>query len=201
MPVLEPTLSALDADDLEDLDEAPDDEVQDTEDAILDQATAARSLVELQAEIRTLQRLEALALDVRRSGADTKWRELASLIGEILTPPVPANQADASAPSWGAGKMSPPVPARGQKLVLFTEHRDTLHYLEDRIVTLLGHHEAVVLIHGGMGRDARLKAQESFKHDPVVRVLLATDAAGRGHQSAAGAPDGELRPAVEPEPP
>ena len=76
--------------------------------------------------------------------------------------------------------MSPPVPARGQKLVLFTEHRDTLHYLEDRIVTLLGHHEAVVLIHGGMGRDARLKAQESFKHDPVVRVLLATDAAGEG---------------------
>ena len=180
MPVLDPTLSALDADDLDDLDEAPDDEVQDTEDAILDQATAARSLVELQAEIHTLQRLEALALDVRRSGADTKWRELAGLIGEILTPPVPANHARASAPSWEAGELSPPVPARGQKLVLFTEHRDTLHYLEDRIVTLLGHHEAVVLIHGGMGRDARLKAQESFKHDPVVRVLLATDAAGEG---------------------
>ena len=180
VPVLEPVLSALDADDMEDLDEAPDDEVQGTEDAILDQATAARSLVELQAEIHTLQRLEALALDVRRSGADTKWRELASLIGEILTPPVPANHAHASAPSWEAGELSPPVPARGQKLVLFTEHRDTLHYLEDRIVTLLGHHEAVVLIHGGMGRDARLKAQESFKHDPVVRVLLATDAAGEG---------------------
>ena len=145
MPVLDPTLSALDADDMEDLDEAPDDEVQDTENAILDQATAARSLVELQAEIHTLQRLEALALDVRRSGADTKWRELASLIGEILTPPVPANHAHASAPSWEAGELSPPVPARGQKLVLFTEHRDTLHYLEDRIVTLLGHHEAVVL--------------------------------------------------------
>ena len=31
-----------------------------------------------------------------------------------------------------------------------------------------------------MGREERVKAQESFKHDPEVRVLLATDAAGEG---------------------
>ena len=31
-----------------------------------------------------------------------------------------------------------------------------------------------------MGREERLKAQESFKHDPEVQVLLATDAAGEG---------------------
>src|SRR5476649_2287679 len=36
------------------------------------------------------------------------------------------------------------------------------------------------MIHGGMGREERLKAQESFKHDPDVQVLLATDAAGEG---------------------
>src|ERR1700712_3061911 len=36
------------------------------------------------------------------------------------------------------------------------------------------------MIHGGMGREERLKAQESFKHDPEVQVLLATDAAGEG---------------------
>ena len=36
------------------------------------------------------------------------------------------------------------------------------------------------MIHGGMGREERVKAQESFKHDPEVRVLLATDAAGEG---------------------
>ncbi|MDN5753137.1 MAG: SWF/SNF helicase family protein [Nitrosospira sp.] len=40
--------------------------------------------------------------------------------------------------------------------------------------------EAVVMIHGGVGREERLKVQESFKHDPVVQVLLATDAAGEG---------------------
>ena len=37
-----------------------------------------------------------------------------------------------------------------------------------------------MIIHGGMGREERMKAQESFKHDPEVQVLLATDAAGEG---------------------
>src|SRR4029077_13669890 len=73
-----------------------------------------------------------------------------------------------------------PVSSPRQKLILFTEHRDTLNYLEARITTLLGRKEAVVIIHGGMGREERVKAQESFKHDPDVRVLLATDAAGEG---------------------
>ncbi|HET8700238.1 MAG TPA: helicase-related protein, partial [Nitrococcus sp.] len=39
---------------------------------------------------------------------------------------------------------------------------------------------AVVTIHGGMGREERLKTQEAFRHDPEVKVLLATDAAGEG---------------------
>jgi superfamily II DNA/RNA helicase len=72
------------------------------------------------------------------------------------------------------------VPSPSQKLVIFTEHRDTLNYLRGRIVTLLGREEAVVLIHGGLGREERKKAEEGFKHDPQVRVLLATDAAGEG---------------------
>ena len=38
----------------------------------------------------------------------------------------------------------------------------------------------MVIIHGGIGREERLKVQESFKHDPEVQVLLATDAAGEG---------------------
>ena len=64
--------------------------------------------------------------------------------------------------------------------MLFTEHRDTLNYLHSRITTLLGRQEAVVIIHGGMGREERMKAQEMFRHDPEVQVLLATDAAGEG---------------------
>jgi hypothetical protein len=64
--------------------------------------------------------------------------------------------------------------------VVFTEHRDTLNYLVDRISTLLGRPQAVVFIHGNMGREDRRKAQEAFLHDPEVRVLVATDAAGEG---------------------
>ena len=77
--------AALDPDDVDDLADAPEEEVEATEARLLDEATAARSIVELKAEIETLTRLEALALGVRQQGGDTKWRELASLLGEIFT--------------------------------------------------------------------------------------------------------------------
>ena len=94
----------LDAEDVEDLDEAPEDEVEAAAEDILDRATAARSIAELKAEIETLKNLEGLALEVRRSGADTKWRELASLLGEIFTAGGLAGQiAETDVP--GAGKI------------------------------------------------------------------------------------------------
>ena len=49
-----------------------------------------------------------------------------------------------------------------------------------RITTLLGRPEAVAIIHGGIGREARTRAQEAFKFQPEVQVLVATDAAGEG---------------------
>jgi SNF2 family DNA or RNA helicase len=178
--VLTLALPALDAEDVEDLEDAPDNEVEAAEEEILDQATAARSIAELKAEIETLMRLESLALGVRRSGTDTKWRELASLLGEIFTTAGIGNRVGDPIRPYGAGEIPPPTSSPHQKLVLFTEHRDTLNYLENRITTLLGRKEAVVMIHGGLGREERMKAQESFKHDPEVQVLLATDAAGEG---------------------
>ena len=75
--------SSMRTNDVEDLDDAP--EVEDAEACILDQGIAARSIVELKAELDTLKALESLALGVRRRSADTKWRELASLLGEIFT--------------------------------------------------------------------------------------------------------------------
>ena len=171
--------SELDPEDVEDLDEAPENEVEAAEEDILDRATAARSIAELRAEIETLKNLEGLALELRRSGTDTKWRELASLLGEIFTAGGLAGQiTEVDVP--GAGKIPRPAPSPKQKLVIFTEHRDTLRYLDRRIRTLLGREESVVRIHGGMGREDRLKAQEAFRHDPHVQVLLATDAAGEG---------------------
>ena len=179
-PILAASLPILDSDDVEDLEEAPDNEVQAAEEEILDQATAARSIAELRIEIETLKGLEAQAQAVRRSGTDTKWLELASLLGEIFTPGAIANHVAEPGAPYGAGAIPPPKPSPHQKLVIFTEHRDTLNYLEQRITTLLGRKEAVVIIHGGIGREERLKVQESFKHDPEVQVLLATDAAGEG---------------------
>ena len=180
-PIVAPAVPVLDAEDVEDLEDAPDNEVETVEEEILDQATAARSIAELKAEIETLKGLETLSLGVRRSGTDTKWRELASLLDEIFTPAAIANRvAEPGAPPYGSGSIPRPVPSPRQKLVLFTEHRDTLNYLKSRITTLLGREEAVVIIHGGMGREERLKTQESFRHDPEVQVLLATDAAGEG---------------------
>jgi SNF2 family DNA or RNA helicase len=180
-PIMAATAPALDAEDVEDLEDAPDSEVEAAEEEILDQATAARTIVELKAEIETLKRLEALALAVRRSGEDTKWRELANLLSEIFTPAAIANElAEEEGPSYRTASIQQPKSSPSQKLVIFTEHRDTLNYLRQRASTLLGRPEAIVCIHGGMGREERMTAQESFRHDPDVKVLLATDAAGEG---------------------
>ena len=170
----------LDDEDVEDLEEAPDNEVEAVEEQILDQATAARTIAELKSEIATLRRLEGLALGVRRSGTDTKWRELASLLGEIFTPASLSSAGREQLRDGQSVAVPFPVSSPRQKLVIFTEHRDTLNYLHRRITTLLGRDEAVVLIHGSMGREHRMKAQEAFRHDPEVQVLLATDAAGEG---------------------
>jgi len=171
----------LDEEDLEDLDEAPDNELQQAEEQILDQATAAGTIAELKAEIGILKGLEGLALSVRRTPeADTKWRELASLLGTIFTRDAIANAPNGNQPPATSSPVPFEVSSPTQKLVIFTEHRDTLNYLERRITTLLGRTQAVRIIHGGMGREDRATAQEEFRHDPQVQVLLATDAAGEG---------------------
>ena len=101
-------------------------------------------------------------------------------LGEIFTPAALAEGTAEETLPYGAGPIRKHTPSPRQKLVIFTEHRDTLNYLQQRITTLLGRDRAVVLIHGGMGRQQRLNAQEAFRHDPEVQVLLATDAAGEG---------------------
>jgi len=67
---------------------------------------------------------------------------------------------------------------RQRKLIVFTEHKDTLNYLERKIGGVLGTPDAITTIHGSVHRDERRKRQEMFRSDPEVRILLATDAAG-----------------------
>ncbi len=174
------SLPVLDLDDLEDLEEAPENEIEAAEEAILDQATAAATRTELQIEIATLGRLEALAAEVRRGGEDAKWRELANLLSELFSSVGAPAGLPGPEPEEGDVPRPKPVPSPHQKLVVFTEHRDTLNSLERQIGSLLGRPHAVVTIHGSLRREERQRAQESFLHDPEVQVLLATDAAGEG---------------------
>ena len=130
----------LDKEDVEDMEDSPDAEIEAIEEQVLDQATAARSIEELRLEIETLKRLETLALSIRRSGEDKKWRELATLLGEIFTPAAIANGLAEEGTPYDAGVPVPPKPKPSphQKLVIFTEHRDTLNYLHSRIATQIG---------------------------------------------------------------
>jgi superfamily II DNA or RNA helicase len=153
-------LPSLTADDIADLDDAPDTELEETEEQVVDQASAAKTITELRAEIAQLSDLERCALRVRQSGSDRKWDELSKLLQNNTA------MFDED--------------GHRRKLVIFTEHRDTLNYLTDRIRALVGKPEAIVIIHGGVGREDRKKAEESFKHDKEVEILIATDAAGEG---------------------
>ncbi len=159
---LEPAidLPQMTAEDLEELEDAPDAEIGAAEEKVVDQATAARSIAELAAEIAALKQLEGLALKVRRSGTDRKWDELRQLL---------QNNPEIVDPEGNC-----------RKIVIFSEHRDTLNYLVERIRALLGRPETVVQIHGAMGREDRRKAQEGFTQDSQVQILVATDAAGEG---------------------
>lgn len=150
----------LTPDELEDLDDAPDAEVEEKEEQIVDRATAAQTIQELKAEIAILAKLVAKAEAVWRSGRDRKWDELSKLLQD-------------------APEMFDSSGAR-RKLVLFTEHRDTLNYLNRRIATMTGAPETIVMIHGGLGREARRNAAASFTQDKDVHILVATDAAGEG---------------------
>ncbi|MGO5113800.1 helicase-related protein [Candidatus Avoscillospira sp. LCP25S3_F1] len=135
-------------------------EMEDAEENVADRASAANTISEMEAEIRTLKHLEQLANAVRVSGEDRKWDELSLLLQEEKNMFSPEGQRE--------------------KLIIFTEHRDTLHYLADKIRNLFGSDESVVTIHGGMLRDDRRKVEELFKQDKNVRILIATDAAGEG---------------------
>jgi superfamily II DNA/RNA helicase len=91
---------------------------------------------------------------MRRSPTDTKWTQLNDILDHPLMTDTAGNR---------------------RKLIVFTEPRDTLNYLTDRIRARLGRPEAVVVIHGGVGREERRKAVETFTHDKEVLVLVAND--------------------------
>lgn len=150
----------LSDDDLEDIDDIPESEIEDIEENVVDAATAAQTVAELVNEIKILEDLAKLAQRVRFSGTDKKWTELRTIL------------SDNALTKDESGNL--------RKIIIFTEHKDTMVYLIEQIRTLIGRDEAVVAIHGGVGREDRRKVQNLFTQDKDVRVLVATDAAGEG---------------------
>lgn len=67
------------------------------------------------------------------------------------------------------------IRADNEKLLIFTEHRDTMTSLAQR---LEGMGYSVVTIHGQMDVDARKAAQRQFRLH--AKIMVATDAAGEG---------------------
>ncbi len=150
-----------------DLDEATAAELENHEERLLDRATAAQTIAELETEIAELRRLERMARALRRSGEDAKWQQLDRILDD---PRVNDHARDAR-----------------RKIVIFTEARDTLEYLAGRIRARTGEAESVVLVHGGVPRDRRRAIIAAFNDDPAVRFLLANDAAGEGVNLQRGA--------------
>lgn len=143
----------------DDEDDTPE-ELEQIEDTVIGRATTARTVQELEGEIRILADLVAQAKDLVESGEDHKWSELSKLLLEASEMKDEQN--------------------RQRKLLIFTESKDTLDYLVRKVSGLIGDDQAVTVIHGGVAREDRRKAQELFRFDPRVRVMVATDAAGEG---------------------
>ena len=143
---------------LDELDEMEDHDRERLE-RLLDAITLAGNADRVREEIEELRALAVRAQDVERAGVEAKLAKLEDLLR-------------------GQGFFDRP----DQRLVLFTEFKDTLDYLIERL-TAWGFR--VASIHGGMrpgSRDepgTRLHAEQQFR-DGAVQVLAATEAAGEG---------------------
>jgi superfamily II DNA or RNA helicase len=123
-------------------------------DHLIDEYTAAIELDQLRAEIAALKDLVEEARRVRESGRDSKLKALKACL----------DRAQFVELKGGRGK-----------LLLFTEHRDTLNYVKDHL-TRWGY--GACDIHGGMNPHERKRAQELFRTQ--AKVCVATEAAGEG---------------------
>jgi SNF2 family DNA or RNA helicase len=136
------------------------DEMEEAEEVFVSKVTAAQTSDELRAEIAILDKLVEMAEYVYSAGTDTKYLQLISLFYD--------NEYMVS------------HDGQRRKIIVFTEHRDTLEYLVDKLREVLRNDYNVEYIHGGMKRDDRRAVEDRFRNLSEVYVLVATDAAGEG---------------------
>ena len=139
---------------LPDAEQEEDDLDDETRDRLADEATAAVELDSLRTEIAALRDLLVQARRVREHAADSKLLSLKECL----------EKAEFGELRDGRGK-----------LLVFTEHRDTLTYLCEHLARW-GY--STCRIHGAMNPHERKHAQEQFRS--ASQICVATEAAGEG---------------------
>jgi len=125
------------------------------EDKLL-RGVVAASLADLEAEKDEVERLRELAQQVYDAGQESKFDRLREVITDKKF--------------------------RDEKLIVFTEHKDTLQFLVRRLEGL-GYTGQIAQIHGGMHYTEREEQVERFRmsvEEGGARFLVCTDAAGEG---------------------
>ncbi len=123
-------------------------------DSLVDEFTAARELDQLREEVAALRDLVEQARRVREQASDSKLAALRECLA--------------------GAQFSDLRDGRG-KLIVFTEHRDTMWHVRENLERW-GY--STCEIHGGMNPHERKRAQEDFR--TRAQVCVATEAAGEG---------------------
>lgn len=138
----------IDEEALEDLEEV---ERLKREEELVERLTAAETREELERELQRLGELIRLAKQAECLEVETKLQELRRVMEEER------------------------LRETGEKLLVFTESRETLDYLVEKI---RGWGYSVVPLHGGLNLDARIRAEHEFRER--AQVMVSTEAGGEG---------------------
>jgi SNF2 family DNA or RNA helicase len=117
--------------------------------------SVAENREELEREIETIRTLKEMALKIIESESEVKLQQLKDAIEKGFQKIKEMNG--------------------NEKILVFTESRDTMEYLVKKIQSW-GY--SVNYIHGGMKLDERIEAEKVFQHR--TQVMVATEAAGEG---------------------
>ncbi|HAW49423.1 TPA: helicase, partial [bacterium] len=138
-----------DEDYIEDLEEK---ERWEKEEELLEKLSSAETLEELKDEIEKVGELVSLAKEVEKKEIETKLNRLKEVMDDER------------------------IRQTGAKLLIFTESRDTLDYLVEKLKAW-GY--SITSIHGGMDLDARIKSEDNF-NNTQVQIMVSTEAGGEG---------------------
>lgn len=124
------------------------------EESIWETLSVAENREELEKEIKIIEGLISLAINIIQEEEEIKLKELRKSLKEL---------------------SSKYTEKKDRKILIFTESRDTLEYLEKKIKEW---GFSTNIIHGGMKLEDRINAEAIFKNE--TEVMVATEAAGEG---------------------